>query len=78
VSLHEVTGLTVPPNDARALAGALNRLFEDVELARRFGARGRERALERFTAERMVDETLALYRDITATSAVTAVQVGLG
>ena len=57
-----MTGLTVPPNDPDSLAGALNRLLDEPELAQILGARGRERALECFNAERMVDETHAVYQ----------------
>ena len=64
VSVHDVTGLTVPPNDPDSLSGALNRLLDKPELAQTLGARGRERALKCFTAERMVDETLAVYQAV--------------
>ena len=46
-------GLKVPPGDAEALAGALARLLDDANLARRLGEAGRERA-KRFGAEPMV------------------------
>jgi rhamnosyl/mannosyltransferase len=78
VSLHDVTGLTVAPNDAGALADALNRLLDDPEFARRLGNRGRECALERFSADRMVDETVALYREVTPSSSVRALRFGFG
>jgi glycosyltransferase involved in cell wall biosynthesis len=42
------TGLLVPEKDGRALAGALERLHRDPALARRLGAAGRARVLERF------------------------------
>lgn len=38
---HGVTGLLVPPGDASALAGALMRLLDDVDLRRRLGAAAR-------------------------------------
>jgi rhamnosyl/mannosyltransferase len=78
VSVHDVTGLTVPPNDPGALGTALNRLLDDAELARHLGTKGRQRALERFTADRMVDETLAIYRKLTASNRAPAAQVGFG
>src|SRR6202007_1092710 len=37
VSLHEQTGLTVPPQDPAALAAALNRLLDDNELRHSLG-----------------------------------------
>jgi glycosyltransferase involved in cell wall biosynthesis len=40
------TGLTVPPEDPGALAGALARILEDPALAERLGAEGRRRLLE--------------------------------
>ena len=78
VSVHDVTGVTVAPNDAHALGRALSLLLDDAELARRLGASGRQRALERFTADRMVDETLATYCELRAANSVAAVRVGSG
>ena len=56
------TALLVPPRDAGALAEALRRLIQDRELRRRLGARGRALAEAEFSLERVVAETLALYR----------------
>jgi glycosyltransferase involved in cell wall biosynthesis len=39
---HEATGLLAPAGDAVALADALERLLDDVELRRRLGKAGRE------------------------------------
>jgi glycosyltransferase involved in cell wall biosynthesis len=43
------TGLLVAPGDPSALAAALVRAFDDASLRVRIGAKGRARALERFT-----------------------------
>lgn len=56
------TGLLVPPARAEALGAAIVRLLEDAPLRRQMGEAGRRRVVERFTAERMVAETLAAYR----------------
>jgi glycosyltransferase involved in cell wall biosynthesis len=52
-----VTGLLVPPRDPAALAGEIERLIADPELARRLGRDGRRRVLgftPRHVAERFV------------------------
>lgn len=46
-----VTGILVPPNDAPALLGAIDRLLADRELRQRMGASGKQRFYENFTAE---------------------------
>ena len=66
---HEQCGLLVPPGDARALRGALERLLNDPALARRLGEAGATRAAERFDAETQVAAYEALYREILAESA---------
>ncbi|MCL4500177.1 MAG: glycosyltransferase [Chloroflexi bacterium] len=64
VNQHEITGLVVPPGDDRALAEAINRLFEDDALRLRLGTQAKKRALAEFTASRMVDRTFELYTDL--------------
>jgi rhamnosyl/mannosyltransferase len=61
VSLHDRTGLTVPPGDSDALANAVKRLLEDEELRRRFGAAGRARAEAEFSKETLARRLLAVY-----------------
>jgi glycosyltransferase involved in cell wall biosynthesis len=56
-----VTGLLVPPRDAGALAAAMCLLLEQPALARRFGQAARQRALDHFSNDRMVQETERLY-----------------
>ncbi|MBD3163046.1 MAG: glycosyltransferase [Candidatus Eisenbacteria bacterium] len=59
----EGSGLLIEPEDVAGLAEALGRLVSDPELRARFGARGRARFDERFTAARMARETEAAYLD---------------
>jgi glycosyltransferase involved in cell wall biosynthesis len=62
----EETGLLVPPRDPSALGAAIIRLLGGRALAARMGEAGRARVEQRFTAERMVQETLDLYRRMRA------------
>jgi len=55
------TGLVVPTGDPPALAAAIRRLLEDRPLAEALAAEAKRRVRERFSVERMVEETLRLY-----------------
>jgi glycosyltransferase involved in cell wall biosynthesis len=57
------TGRLVAPRDARALADALAEALGDERQLAAWGEAGRRRYLERFTAERMVDETLRVIEE---------------
>lgn len=63
---HDQEALLVPPRDPAALAGALRRVIRDPALRRRLGAAAERRVRECFTAERMVDAYMRLYRDVLA------------
>ena len=56
------TGILVPPRDHDALAAAIVTLLKDPRLRERLGAAGRARVCARFSAERMVLDTLKAYR----------------
>jgi rhamnosyl/mannosyltransferase len=66
VSVHEQTGLTVPPRDPEALAAALNRLFDNPELRRSLGDAARARACAEFSLDSMTAATEALYEQVLA------------
>ena len=63
-NLHGETGLVVPPNDAPALAAAINTLLANADLRQRFGAAGRQRVAALFTRAHMVDAVESVYRSV--------------
>lgn len=66
VVVHGETGLLVPERDALALADAIERLLGDAELSARLGRAARERVVARFTIDRVIAETLQVYRELLA------------
>ena len=58
------TGLLVPPHDPKSLADALERLAADPELRRRMGSAARELVERELSQEIVVEQTMALYREL--------------
>jgi glycosyltransferase involved in cell wall biosynthesis len=56
------TALLTPPDDPRALASAISELFDNPDRARAMGEKGRQFARERFNWDRIMDETVAIWR----------------
>lgn len=65
VSRDGETGLTVPPRDAEALAEALDRLLSDESLRREYADEAVSRVEREFSRERMVDDVVAVYDELT-------------
>lgn len=64
VVTHEVDGLRVPVRDGNALARAIARLQQDPALRTRLAEAGRRKALERFDERIVLQDTLAVYREV--------------
>ncbi len=64
VSIHNETGMTVPPGDEKALAGAIETLLNDSQLRRKLGKQARERAQTMFTLKRHVAAVSDLYEEL--------------
>jgi glycosyltransferase involved in cell wall biosynthesis len=62
------TGFLVAPQDPLALAGAIDRLTRDRDLAQVMGRRGSERVRECFTLERMARQNEAYYYELLGTA----------
>jgi len=69
---HEVTGLRVPNGDTAAMAGAMERLLTDRELARKLGDAAREQARRDFGWAQVAARVEQVYRDVIAERAATA------
>jgi L-malate glycosyltransferase len=61
---HGETGFLVPPRDAHELAAAITKLLKDPERRQRMGRAGLERVTRVFTADEMIERTLAVYRKL--------------
>ena len=59
-----VDGLLVPAGQSAPLANAIARLIDDPALARRLGEAARAKALAEFDERKIIDATLAVYREI--------------
>jgi glycosyltransferase involved in cell wall biosynthesis len=59
-----VTGRLVPTQDAAGLTAGIIDLLSDPDRAGALGDAARQRLLSRFLLDRMVDETLAVYREV--------------
>ena len=58
------TGLKVPPNDPRALAGGILRLLTDHDLASGLAANARRMAMKQYSWTDVAKRTLALYQGL--------------
>ena len=61
---HGETGLLVPPRDVRELAAAIVKLLKDPGRREQMGRAGLERVQRLFSADRMVERTLGVYRNL--------------
>jgi glycosyltransferase involved in cell wall biosynthesis len=58
------TGFIVPPRDHQAMAGAIVKLLKEPALQQRLGTAGRARVRDRFSADRMLRDTLRVYQRV--------------
>ena len=68
---HEENGLLVPVRNAAALAAALRRLILSPALRQFLGQRGREIAVAEFGLEKVIQQTLAIYKELLTANTVT-------
>ncbi|MEP7029777.1 MAG: glycosyltransferase family 4 protein [Pseudolabrys sp.] len=61
IARHGLNALLVPPDDAAALAAAIEQLSNDPALRRQFGQAGRQLVEQQFSSGRIGQQTVALY-----------------
>ncbi|HMP90865.1 MAG TPA: glycosyltransferase family 4 protein [Kiritimatiellia bacterium] len=61
---HGVDGLVVPVGDVPALCDSVISLIRDPELKKAISSRSRERVVEHFSDERLVENNIALYQKL--------------
>jgi glycosyltransferase involved in cell wall biosynthesis len=66
---HGINGFLVPPKSPAVLADAIAQLLNDAPLRAEMGRRGRGIVVNEFSEEKVVQETLALYRQLLSTGA---------
>jgi len=63
VSLHQKTGLTVPPRNIPALTNAIQKLADSPELRVQYGRNARKRVLEQYDSNVIMQKIEELFRD---------------
>lgn len=61
---HGENGLLVPLKDVQSLADAIEELVRDPDMRQTMGKRSREIAVQEFSEEHVVQQTLALYKEL--------------
>ncbi|RSM48638.1 glycosyltransferase family 1 protein [Amycolatopsis balhimycina DSM 5908] len=67
-----VTGLLVHPHQPKQLASRVRRLIDDPALCHAYGTAGRDRAVARYSWDRVAADTLRAYHKLVPETAVTA------
>jgi glycosyltransferase involved in cell wall biosynthesis len=61
---HGDNGLLVPPRDPAALAEAMKTLLTDDSMRRSMGQRGRNRVINEFRLDMIIEQHMAIYREL--------------
>lgn len=59
-----VTGILIPPKDPQAIAEAIIMILSDRKIALRMAQRGFERVRDNFSAEKMANKYLSIYKEL--------------
>jgi glycosyltransferase involved in cell wall biosynthesis len=70
ININSKTGLTINPNDIESLQRAIAFLINNPEKRKKFGENGITRVKELFTADKMVENIISLYKRILSVKTV--------
>lgn len=73
-----INGILVPVRDSAALSEAMLRLIEDTNLRQAMGCAGRKLFEAEFTIQRVVEQTLQIYRDLEQGNRYNGLKAGAG
>ena len=59
---HQTSGILVKPKNPEALAEAIKTLIENPKLRKKYGETFKKKASQKFSFEKMLEETINLYR----------------
>ena len=65
---HRVSGILIPTEDVQVMAESIEALLRDGEARAQYGLAARQQILKNFSAERMSNDYLSVYRDVTTSS----------
>jgi glycosyltransferase involved in cell wall biosynthesis len=74
---HGENGLLVPVKNSAALADALRVMVQNPDVRHTMGRKGREIVVEEFSSERVINETLNVYRELLAVGANSSRELNL-
>lgn len=73
---HDQNGLLVPPGDVKAMAEAMQRLLLNREECKKLAAALKDKVEQKFSLEKMVDETFKVYREVAAEKKILILKLG--
>lgn len=69
-------GLLVPPEDSQAMSEAIIKLLKDRRLSRELAQKARKDAEEKYTLDKMVDDTIKVYEEALETKRILIIKIG--
>src|SRR5262249_10713434 len=69
-------GILFPPNDIEAMCAAMHEILKNPELGKNFAQELHRKVQTQFNLEKMVDETLTVYREVQSSKKILIMKLG--